>query len=319
MDKDTSRRLEKGREHYENREYDKAEPYLLKVAEVEDRFADVLNMLGVIYHDKGQVALAQEYFEKAMRINPRYTEAALNLAVTYNEQGLYDEAKRIYTHITEQQTDPQTDIEPFARGKLANMHAELGRAYAELEKTSKAIDQYREALVLCPDFVDIRTRLGQILKDTGALAEARAELELVKNMRPKYVPARVSLGVTYLALGDHDAACTEWTAVLELDPNNKTADMYLKMVEQLKALKEAENAGMPLEIEREPISSYPAEPAANGDELSFSFDGEESSVMPILATGETDEGAVGSDKATAAEADPSDPSVKPDQKTKTDE
>ena len=95
MDKETHRRLEKGREHYENREYDKAEAYLLKVVEAEDSFADVMNMLGVIYHDKGQVAFAQEYFEKALRINPHYTEAALNLAVTYNEQGRYNQANQI--------------------------------------------------------------------------------------------------------------------------------------------------------------------------------------------------------------------------------
>ena len=33
MDKETMRRLESGREHYENKEYDRAEAYLLKVAE----------------------------------------------------------------------------------------------------------------------------------------------------------------------------------------------------------------------------------------------------------------------------------------------
>ncbi len=68
MDKKTLQRLERGREHYKNREYSKAEPYLLKVAQEETGFADIMNMLGVIYHDRGQVALAQEYFEKSMKV-----------------------------------------------------------------------------------------------------------------------------------------------------------------------------------------------------------------------------------------------------------
>jgi tetratricopeptide (TPR) repeat protein len=259
MDKETLRRLEKGREHYENREFDKAEAYLLKVAEAEEGFADVMNMLGVIYHDKGQVAHAQEYFEKALRLNPRYTEAALNLAVTYNEQGRYAQAKQIHAHVTALRADKRKGMDPFARGKLANMHADLGRAYAELQQLDQAADQYREALALCPDFVDIRTRLGQILRDAGNLEGACEEFERVKVQKAEYLPARISLGVTYFALDDRDLARKEWEAVLERDPDNKTAGMYLKMVEQLLAQEEAEEAGIPLDVEQPPSRVPPPE------------------------------------------------------------
>jgi tetratricopeptide (TPR) repeat protein len=290
MDKETLRRLERGREHYENREYDRAEAYLLKVVEAETGFADVMNMLGVIYHDRGQVGMAQEYFEKALRINPRYTEAALNLAVTYNEQGKYDEAKRIHEHATSLAPQEERDIEPFARGKLANMHADLGRAYAELQLYDRAVMQYREALGLAPEFVDIRTRLGQLLKDAGRLDEALAELRLVAETRPGYVPGRISLGAAYLAKGDKQAAKQEWEAVLELDAENRTAGMYLRMVEQLLAQDEAKAAGLPLEVEQ-PVCDEG--PPSKSDELDFSFDGEQSSlgsVAPAPAEGEDEEG-----------------------------
>ncbi|MCU0661783.1 MAG: tetratricopeptide repeat protein [Myxococcota bacterium] len=263
MDKDILKNLEKGREHYEAREFDKAEAYLLKVSE-EERFADVMNMLGVIYHDKGQVARAQSYFESALRINPNYTEAALNLAVTYNEQGQYDQAKRIYTHVTTRPRGPDGSIEPFARGKLANMHADLGRAYAELCMWQEAAREYRAALVLSPDFADIRTRLGQLLKDAGDLEGAVSELRAAVAQRPSYVPARVTLGVTHFAKGDRQAAREAWEGVLLVDPSNRTAAMYLRMMDQL--------------------SSRPSATTADGeehpDELSFSFDGVRASVMP---------------------------------------
>jgi tetratricopeptide (TPR) repeat protein len=276
MDKDTLRRLEKGREHYDAREYDKAEAYLLKVIEVEENFADVMNMLGVIYHDKGQVALAQEYFEKSIRINPRYTEAALNLAVTYNEQGRYEQAKKIYQHVETLQNGTKKEIEPFARGKLSNMHADLGRAYAELQMLPQAVEQYGLALDLCPEFVDIRTRLGQILRDAGDTTRACEEFERVKVARPTYLPARISLGVTYFAMGDRELARNEWKSVIEVDSENRTAGMYLRMVEQLLAQDEAAEAGMNLEVETP--STVQTSPK---DELSFSFDGKRSSVMPI--------------------------------------
>ncbi|MDJ0765697.1 MAG: tetratricopeptide repeat protein [Myxococcota bacterium] len=307
MDKEIMRRLHKGREHYENQEYEKAEANLLKVAASEDGFADVMNMLGVINHDKGQVAYAQEYFEKALRINPRYTEAALNLAVTYNEQGRYAQAKQIYTHVTSFSADKRKEIEPFARGKLANMHADLGRAYAELQLIESAVEQFRHALELCPDFVDIRTRLGQILRDAGDLDGACAEFEKVKIERPTYLPARISLGVTYFALNDRELARKEWEAALEIDPEDKAAQMYLKMVNQLLAMEEAEAAGMRVEVETPTSEKRPG-----GDELSFTFNGERSEVMPV-STAEPDVSSedAGSESPSEDNNDPRDPKSEP--------
>jgi tetratricopeptide (TPR) repeat protein len=278
MDKETLRQLECGREHYENREYDQAEEYLLKVAQTDSNFADVMNMLGVINHDKGEVGIAQEFFEKAVAINPRYTEAALNLAVTYNEQGQYEDAKRIFAHVATLKDTTNKAIEPFARGKLANMHADLGRAYNELQLTDKSLAQYREALLLCPDFVDIRTRLGKIMRDAGDIEGACEEFEKVKSKKPNYLPARISLGVTYFALTNREAAKSEWEAVLELDPKNKTAGMYLRMVDQLLAQEEAEIAGVPLEVASTPSDESSSE---TEDDLVFTFDGRESDVEPI--------------------------------------
>lgn len=277
MDNETLRLLEKGRELYENREYEKAEAYLLKVSENECNFADVMNMLGVIYHDKGQVALAQEYFEKAIRLNPRYTEAALNLTVTCNEQGHYDQAKHIFTHVTGLKNEKEKDIEPFARGKLANMHADLGSAYAGLQMLETAIEQYRSALKLCPDFVDIRTRLGQLLRDAGHLEAASKEFEQVKNEKPTYLPARISLGVTYFAMENRELAKKEWESVLEQDEGNKPAGMYLRMVKQVLAQNEAALAGVNLEV-KPPTAKETGE----GEETSFSFNGEKAELTPAF-------------------------------------
>ncbi|MCK5796617.1 MAG: tetratricopeptide repeat protein, partial [Deltaproteobacteria bacterium] len=85
MNDQTRHRLIKGREHYENHEFLQAEALLTQVVQDDNDFADVYNMLGVIYHDQGRFRQAQTSFERALEINPAYTEAALNLAVTYNE------------------------------------------------------------------------------------------------------------------------------------------------------------------------------------------------------------------------------------------
>ena len=64
-----------------------------------DRLADVHDMLGVICHSRGNFAQAEHHFERALAINPSYTEAALNLAVTYNDRGKYEAARQVYARI----------------------------------------------------------------------------------------------------------------------------------------------------------------------------------------------------------------------------
>jgi Tfp pilus assembly protein PilF len=48
--------------------------------------------------------------------------------------------------------------------------------------------------------------------------------------RPSYVPARIQLGVTLLSLGESDAAAEQWRKVLEIEPDNVRAKMYLRMM-----------------------------------------------------------------------------------------
>jgi len=272
MNKETQMHLDRGREFYANREFDKAEAHLVIAAQDLTNYADIMNMLGVIQHDRGQVTLAQEYFEKALRINPRYTEAALNLAVTYNEQGKYSEAKKIHEYASSLKPDNPNNIEPFARGKITNMHAALGQAYAELGMQAKAIEQYYEALNLSPDYADIRTHFGQLLRDMGRPTEAMEQFRLVIAKHPGFVPAKISMGTTCYALGLKKEAQEQWREAAEIEPENRTAQMYVRMIEQMIAMEEAEAQGVHLEVASVPSKSVSTAPSSAQDELTFSLD-----------------------------------------------
>jgi len=220
-----------GREHYAKREFDKAEQLLREVLDSEDRFADVHDMLGVICHSRGNFVQAERHFERALAINPAYTEAALNLAVTYNDRGKYEAAREVYTRIKGNPTGAVQTLDPFARGKLANMHADLAQAYADLGLTREAIGELEKGVSLCPTFSDLRTRLGNLLRHEDDLIAARLQYEAAVAARPEYVPARVQLGVTLLALGLPNEADEAWQRALAIDPENTQAKMYLRMLQ----------------------------------------------------------------------------------------
>ncbi|MFK7991847.1 MAG: tetratricopeptide repeat protein [Sandaracinaceae bacterium] len=234
MEERTKQLLSLGREHYDKREFEKAEHYLRQVLERDEtRFADVLNMLGVIHHDRGRFEEAQGCFEEALSINPNYTEAALNLAVTYNDLGRYDEAKKIYRAALSRGEESPGQLDPFVKGKIANLHAEVAQAYADAGMPSDAMHELRKAILLCPTFADLRLRLANLYRQTGDLDAARFELDEAIKSKPSFVPAHVALGVTLLAMGHKEAAIDRWKAALEIDPDNKAGAMYLRMAENM--------------------------------------------------------------------------------------
>ena len=218
------------RDHYDAQEYEKAEPLLQRVLKEHRGFADLFNMLGFIYHQQTRFTQAQEMFEEALKLNPNYTEAALNLAVTYNDLGKYQQAREVYSRAIANSRSQPRQLDPFAKGKIANMHARTADAYAGLGMMDEASREYRRALDLCPTFVDIRTKLAATLRDMGDKEAAVQEYLQVKQAAPHFLPARVNLGVTLYSLGRKDEARQEWEAVLAEDPQNRSCKMYLDIL-----------------------------------------------------------------------------------------
>lgn len=231
MNERVAQQLSAAREHYKVGEYERALPLLQAAVAEGASFPDIYNMLGVIHHAQSRFEEAEAAFERALQLNPRYTEAALNLSVTYNDRGKYEEARIVYTRAVAGSVGQAHSLDAFARGKLANMHAELGAAYAAFGLGADAAREYGKALDLCPDFADIRVALANVYRDMGMYNAAVAELEHAKKSRPDYHAARLQLGVTYFSLGRRFEALAEWHAVLAADPTNKSARLYIKMVE----------------------------------------------------------------------------------------
>ncbi len=137
-----------------------------------ERFADVHNKVGIIYHQKGIFQSAIASFEHALKVNPSYTEAAINLSIVYNELGKYEEAGRIFQMAVKTVSKTRKIKDPYIEGKLANEHAQLGSQYYSLGRYKEAIGEFKKALKLRPWFADIITQLGTAYRDSGDFENA---------------------------------------------------------------------------------------------------------------------------------------------------
>jgi tetratricopeptide (TPR) repeat protein len=232
MDETLREALATGREFYRQREYARAEPYLAQVTAAKLPYADVYNMLGVVYHDAGQFSKAHACFEEALRINPAYTEASLNLAVTYNDMGRYGEARDLYLGALTTSTRPGAKLDSYVMGKIANMYAEIGEVFATAGAWDEATAEFGRALALRPTFIDVRVRLAQTLRDAGRLDEAVRELRAVLAQSADYPPARLSLALTLFSKGDHSAALQELEALLQKEPHHARARVIRDMIRE---------------------------------------------------------------------------------------
>jgi tetratricopeptide (TPR) repeat protein len=219
----------RGRAHYTAGEHPEAIACLTEALRGKAAYPDVYDMLGVMFHQQGRLTDAEEMFRTSLRLNPAYTEAALNLTVTLNDLGQYAEANAVYQQAMQAVKHAPRELDPFVKGKIANMHAELGRTYRAVGAHDDAIREYRRALTLCPTFVDVRTDLARTLHEAGDLPGAIRELELVHAEQPRFVPGLLQLGLAYLAAGRPDDAAGPWRAALEVEPGNRAAKLYMAM------------------------------------------------------------------------------------------
>jgi tetratricopeptide (TPR) repeat protein len=228
-DADLAALIARGRAHHAAGENADAIACLTEALRGKAAYPDVYDLLGVIYHQQGRLTDAEEMFRQALRLNPAYTEAALNLVVTCNDLGKYAEAQAIYQQAMRAVQQAPRELDPFVKGKIANMHAELGATYRAVGIHDEAIREYRRALALCPTFADLRTELAKTLHEAGDLPASIRELELVRAESPRFVPALLHLGLAYHAAGRREDAAAQWREALEVDPANRSAKLYLSM------------------------------------------------------------------------------------------
>lgn len=103
-------------------------------------------------------------------------------------------------------------------GKVAYVYNNLGIVYQLRRNHLKAIDQFREAIHLQPDYVAPRVLIGASLLALGRVAEATRELEQAVKVRPHEPLARFELAKTYERANNLTGAVDQYHALRELSP-----------------------------------------------------------------------------------------------------
>ncbi|KAL5004274.1 hypothetical protein ScPMuIL_017730 [Solemya velum] len=88
----------------------------------------------------------------------------------------------------------------------AKVHYNIGKLYSDNGHQDSAIQEYRLAIQLNPEYDQAMNNLGNILKELQQLDEAESLLERAVEIRPEFAAAWMNLGIVQTALNKNDAA-----------------------------------------------------------------------------------------------------------------
>jgi predicted O-linked N-acetylglucosamine transferase (SPINDLY family) len=103
---------------------------------------------------------------------------------------------------------------------VAKYHFRLGNILKVRGDLAGAIECYKEALTLRPNFLAARYNLGVVYEESDLAGEAVRELQQVLAERPAIADAHLTLGNAYHRLGDSTAAVKHYKEAIALAPNS---------------------------------------------------------------------------------------------------
>jgi tetratricopeptide (TPR) repeat protein len=126
------------------------------------------NKIGIAFHQMLQLDLAKKNYERAIKLDPKYSEAINNLGTIYYAQKSYRRAIGLYKRSL-RYSEPS-----------ASIYANLGAAYFARKDLKEAMKWYESALQLDPDVFEHHSTFGTLMQERTVDERATFHLYLAK-------------------------------------------------------------------------------------------------------------------------------------------
>ena len=137
---------------------------------------------GMILIQQGQVDAGKGHLQRAVAIQPAYSDAHNNLGSVYLQQGRLDDA--IAEYEAAEKLDPTDSMIQY----------NLGVACFQTGRTNEAVAHFAETVALEPDDAVAQDSLGKLLFQGGKVDEAVAHLQKALALQPGLAQAQTDLG-----------------------------------------------------------------------------------------------------------------------------
>lgn len=157
--------------------------------------------------------MAQSKFEpaaseakKVLKADERNVRAMQLLAQVYGREGKHELAKMVLENAR------------AIDSANAGVHNALGNTYLVLKQKPQALESFKQAATLRPDFAEAKNNYGVMLNEAQDYEAAARELEGAVLSAPDFTAARMNLGNAYRGKQDFTKAMAQYKEVMRLSP-----------------------------------------------------------------------------------------------------
>jgi tetratricopeptide (TPR) repeat protein len=162
---------------------------------------------GCALFENDQLEEAVRHFREALRINPKYLSASVDIGIVLLREGKIDEAIKVLTEVAD------------SRGNYPKAYNYLGLAYARKGEFVLAVQNYNKAIRLKPDYAEAIANLGIALREQGKINEAIKEWLRALQLNPDEPNIHYNIGLAMAEQSNYDEAVKHFNAALAAKPD----------------------------------------------------------------------------------------------------
>jgi len=189
---------------------------LAKAEAVNPDVAFLYNNRAGIYKLNGDPAAALEDCDRALKLNPRFTEAQLNRSLILLDLRRLDEALAASEKALKMLNHP-------------SIHNTRGAILKEMDKINEAQASFTAAVKLDKTYPDSYNNRGVILMEMGKTEDAIKDFLTALELNPSHNAARANLAGAYTDAHKFDLAIETYNQVLEANPTDNQVRTHRAM------------------------------------------------------------------------------------------
>lgn len=183
-----------------------------------DTLANAWNNLGLISAEAGHIQEAIGYFDEALKQQPDYLIALVNLGNAYRQQKQWKEASTAFERAIQ--------IEPAD----AEANYGLGMVFAQTGETQSASDHLQRALQSRPNYPEALNNLGVLYLHAGKQPEAVESFRRCIQVAPGFDQSYLNLARVYALENRTEDAKQVLHQLLQQNPENPQAQQELQQL-----------------------------------------------------------------------------------------